>query len=99
MIHTQSLGVVASRVWKVDAVAYKIAFAAVFEQVQSDHPTFSVGKSLIGIVLDWSDTQLKGLEMAVGKEIADKTMKNCQVSNSSNNYYTVFMCMPRPSVH
>lgn len=74
-------GVLVSQVWmnKVHAVAYKKAFSAIFSQVQSDHPIFSVGKTLNGIVLDWSDTQLKGLEMAIGKEVANKTIKGCQV--------------------
>ena len=71
---------------RVDAVAYKKALAAIFDQVQSDHPAFEVGKSLKGTVLDWSDTQLKGLEMAVGKEVAAKTVKGCQVSNNVQGF-------------
>ncbi len=61
------------------AVAYQQAFSAIFQTVKSNHPHFKVGGTLKGIILDWSDQQLGGLEGAVGKEAAEKVTKGCQV--------------------
>ena len=41
--------------------------------------SFNVGDSLQGIVLDWSDQQLKGLETVVGITVAAKVAKECRV--------------------
>ena len=56
-----------------------LAFQAVFSTVQDDKPSFKVGKTLIAIVLDWSDQQLKGLEAVIGEETTAKVVKGCQV--------------------
>ena len=40
---------------RLDASAY---FEATFNEVKKKHPNFGVGKTLKGIVADWSDTQL-----------------------------------------
>ena len=73
---------VVARVWlnRLDAVAYTTCFTVLFHKVQELCPTFVIGESLIGIIADWSDTQIKGLEGAIGKEIVAKVMKGCQVS-------------------
>ena len=34
-------------------------------------------KSLIGIVTDWSDAEINGLKLAVGKEMATKLLTGC----------------------
>ena len=39
-------------------------------------PSFS---SLSAVVTDWSDAEINGLGMAVGKETADKLLKLCKV--------------------
>ena len=36
-------------------------------------------KSLIGIVTDWSDAEINGLKLAVGKEMATKLLTGCGV--------------------
>ena len=51
-----------ARLNKLDSEAYEQAFRATFNQVTEDHPEFIVGQTLKGIILDWSDTQQKGLE-------------------------------------
>ena len=47
------------------------------------HPAFGVGKTLKGIIADWSDTQLQGLQDAVGEERANNVVKGCQVRISN----------------
>ena len=37
------------------------------------------GKTLKGIIADWSDTQMNSLKLAIGKANADKVVKGCQV--------------------
>jgi len=38
-----------------------------FEQCKKDHPNFTVGESLVGVVVDWSDAQCNGLRLALGR--------------------------------
>ena len=62
-----------------DANFYSVAFKAVFDQCKEDHKEFGVGKTLKGIILDWSDTERKGLQLAIGEELCDKLLIGCQV--------------------
>ena len=63
-----------ARVWlnRLDAVAYTTCFTVLFHKVQELCPTFVIGESLIGIIADWSDTQIKGLEGALGRRLLPK---------------------------
>lgn len=61
------------------AEAYMHCFKSIFTTTSKDHSSFAVGSSLIGLVVDWSDTQMKGLEMAVGTETAAQIAKGCRV--------------------
>ena len=72
------VGVVVARVRlnKLNADAYR---QAVFNQVKKYYIGFEVGKTLNGIITDWSDTQLNGLELAIGKETTNLVTKGCQV--------------------
>ena len=80
LFHTETEIVVARvRTNKLDSPAYKDAFQAIFSKVKEYHPDFEVGKTLNGIICDWSDTQLKGIEQAVGLEVANRVVKGCQV--------------------
>ena len=76
------IGMVVARVRmnNLTTEAYKQSFLAIFKTTSTRIPAFSVGGSLEGILVDWSDAQLTGLEQAVGKDIADKVVKGCQVS-------------------
>jgi len=38
-----------------------------FEQCKKDHPNFTVGESLVGVVVDWSNAQCNGMRLAHGK--------------------------------
>ena len=64
---------------KLDAASYTHAFNAIFRKMKEKHPTFGVGKTLKGIITDWSDTQLHGLRDAIGEEITSQVVKGCQV--------------------
>ena len=63
---------------KENAHFYATAFKEIFDQCKEDNKEFKVS-SLNGIVLDWSDTEGKGLELAIGKETAEKVMIGCLV--------------------
>lgn len=74
-------GMIVSRVRlnRLDANAYAQCFKAIFDQVTEDHPTFVPGGTLTGIIADWSDQQITGLEMVLGKPVASNLLKGCQV--------------------
>lgn len=75
------IGMVVSRVQMnhLDANAYAQCFKLIFEQTCEDHPSFKVGESLTGIIADWSDQQINGLKMVIGKSKAESILKGCQV--------------------
>jgi hypothetical protein len=72
---------------KLDALAYEAAFSSIFNHVKKMHPGFGVGKTLKGIIADWSDTQISGLKGAIGEETANNVLKRCQVLISLIHYY------------
>ena len=74
--------------------AYAHAFDAVFSRVKELHPTFEVGKTLKGIIADWSDVQLQGLRKAIGEEKTSQVVKGCQVRKFTNQTLclSVFTC-------
>ena len=78
------------RMDKLNAQAYQHAFSAVFDEVKEEHPEFGVGKTLMGVITDWSDAQLKGLQAAVGDEVASRVVKGCKVC-SNIIYYCITM--------
>ena len=55
------------------------SFSAIFTTTSTRHTEFSVGGTLTGIILDWSDTQLQGLEKGVRTDVVDKAVKGCQL--------------------
>ena len=65
---------------KLSSDAYSAAFTAIFRSVKSLYPKFDIGKTLKAIISDWSDTQLRRLQMAVGEETASMLVKGCQVN-------------------
>ena len=88
----QKIGAVVARVRmsKLDAQAYEAAFNSIFSHVKKNHPGFRVGKSLKGIIADWSDTQISGLKSAIGEETANSVVKGCHYSETPptcTNFY------------
>ena len=47
--------------------------------MSASNQEFELGKSLLGIVIDWSDADIRGLRDAVGIEMAKALLKGCQV--------------------
>ena len=73
--HTVARG----RLNRLNTYASTEAFKAVFLTVENSHSGFKVGKTLQGIVVDWSEQQVYELEAVVGKETVEKVIKGCQV--------------------
>ena len=67
------------RMTREDHNAYALGFRETFEKCKRDHQEFELRKSLLGIVIDWSDAEIRGLRDAVGIEMAKALLKGCQV--------------------
>ena len=67
------------RMNKQTADAYCLAFKKLFSKCSDTCSSFGVGESLLGVVTDWSDAEINGLKMAIGKENAEKLLKGCSV--------------------
>ena len=50
-----------------------------FENCSAEYSEFEVGKSLKGVVIDWSDAEVAGLRGAIGEDLARKLLKGCKV--------------------
>lgn len=50
-----------------------------FDQCKKDNSEFCIGKTLLGIIIDWSDAEADGLQLAVGEEMANTLLKGCKV--------------------
>ena len=67
------------RMTREDHNAYALGFRKSFEKCKRDHQEFEFGKSLLGVVIDCSDTEMWGLWDAVGTGMARTLLKGCQV--------------------
>ena len=67
------------RITKQTKEAYAFCFRLMFDQCKKDNPEFNVEKTLLGVVIDWSDAEAEGLRLAVGKETANVLLKGCKV--------------------
>ncbi len=67
------------RVTRQTPEAYCLCFRLLFEKCAKERPEFKVGESLLGVIVDWSDAQAKGLRLAVGEDMACRLLKGCQV--------------------
>ena len=72
---------VVAHIWldQQDARAYALAFKKVFDECKRINHKFIIGKSLMGIVIDWSDSEIKGLKDVLGQEAAGELLKGCKV--------------------
>ena len=64
---------------KQDSCAYALAFKKLLSKCQTDNPEYVLGQSLVGLVVDWSDAQIKGLQEAIGKTTAEHLLHGCKV--------------------
>ena len=72
---------VIARIWldQQGASAYELAFRKMFDKCKQVDTAFVLGKTLLGVVTDWSDSEIKGLKNVVGEETAGELLKGCQV--------------------
>ena len=61
------------------SAGYALCFKKIFDKCRSSNENFEVGSTLQGIVTDWSDAEINGLKMAVGKKTAENLLKGCKV--------------------
>ena len=61
------------------AAAYGLAFQKVFDKCRRASLDFELGVTLKGVVTDWSDAEINGLRLAVGKTLAQQLLKGCKV--------------------
>ena len=59
---------------------YRLAFKLMFDTCQQEHPHFKVGETLKGIIVDWSDTESKGLWEVIGEDTTELVLKGCYSS-------------------
>ena len=64
---------------KEDTEFYKNAFTLMFQTCKKDYPRFKLENNLKGIIVDWSDTETKGLREAIGEDTADRLLRGCNV--------------------
>ena len=72
---------IVARMWinQQSSNAYGLGFRKLFEKYQIADESFEVGGTLQGIVTDWSDAEINGLQSVVGKETGMKLLKGCKV--------------------
>ena len=58
---------------------YQLAFKLMFDTCHKEHSNFKVGESLKGIIVDWSDTEAKGLREVIGEDTTELVFKGCNV--------------------
>ena len=79
--HTTMEWVVVARI-RLDCQAsagYALCYKKLLEKCRSVKENFELGVTLQGIVTDWSDAEIRGLKIAVGKNMAEKLLKGCKV--------------------
>ena len=67
------------RMDKQDANAHALAFKKTFDACKQSYPDFKLGETLVGVVVDWSDAEIRGLRTAVGKDLATNLLRGCKV--------------------
>ena len=67
------------RLDKQSAESYALAFKKIFNKCASACQDFKLGATLLGVVTDWSDAEISGLKIVVGKSMADTLLKGCKV--------------------
>ena len=79
--HVTMEWMIIARIWmdKQSSNAYALGFRKLFEQCKLANHSFEVGTTMRGIVTDWSDAEIKGLQCAIGEENAMKLLKGCKV--------------------
>ena len=50
-----------------------------FDHCKENYSDFEIGKSLLAVILDWSDAEINGLKAAIGNALAMSLLKGCKV--------------------
>ena len=82
------------RMDKLDSSAYEAAFHSIFTHTKKNHPEFDVGKTLKGIVADWSDTQMNGLKLACVYLFTIVKRACLHLFTHVYSYYSYYWCLP-----
>ena len=61
------------------SAGWALSFKKLSYKCRSSNEDFELGSTLQGVVVDWSDSEINGLKMAIGKKTADKLLKGCKV--------------------
>ena len=61
------------------ADAYALAFKKIFSKCSTNSESFQVGKTLLGVITNWSDAEINGMKLAVGKDMAEQLLRGCTV--------------------
>ena len=61
------------------SAAYALAFSKLFTKCKNRYPNFELGKSLVGVITDWSDAEVNGLKKFAGDKVATQLLKGCRV--------------------
>eukprot|EP00112_Aurelia_sp_Birch-Aquarium-sp1_P022077 Seg6109.1 transcript_id=Seg6109.1/GoldUCD/mRNA.D3Y31 product="hypothetical protein" protein_id=Seg6109.1/GoldUCD/D3Y31 len=64
---------------RMSSKAYTNAFDLIFTACTSDSPAFENGQGIVGIVVDFSDAQAKGVENVMGCKKAAEVLRGCRV--------------------
>ena len=67
------------RITKQTKETYAFCFKLMFHRCKKDNPEFVVGKTLLGVINDWNDSEAEGLKLAVGDKTANRLLKGCRV--------------------
>jgi len=59
--------------------AHVLAFSKIFTKCGKDYPQFQLGKSLLGIITDWSDAEVNELKKIAGDSVGTQLLKGCRV--------------------
>ena len=59
-----------------NGIVHALAFTKMLKKCKS---SFQPTETLLGIVTDWSDSEINGLKISVGETAADQLLKGCKV--------------------
>ena len=59
--------------------AYALAFQKLVAKCKAENPSFELGVTILGVITDCSDAEIKGLQLAVGKAQAEELFRGCKV--------------------
>ena len=57
-------------------------YALINAETNAHH--FECGRTLVGIVVDWSDAEAQGLHEAVGEKLGNQLLKGCRYIGKSS---------------